>query len=383
MGGIQTVTRQLADGLIEKGHEVLVIANRYPTNLSKSDTSQKYRIIRFIHWGNQKINLKEPKSILLNVLGFLLFKRQLTKVESILRQYNPDVINIHFPHHQNKFAVKLIDRFPGIRLVTSLHGNEILKWYEKENGFVSNQISINARSSKQFIDQTTLLKASATVTTCSNWLKEKTIGICPEIEQDTQVIWNAVNLNVFDRVEPMTYDSAYFFSFGRLEPAKGFDILIHAYAGLIKDRKEDLPCLIIAGTGIEEQALKKLSEELGLQRKIIFTGRLSQIEIAAYCKGAVCNVVASRIEPFGISVLEALASERPFIGFNTGGIPEICSNTVTLINPDVTTLKVALISVVYENGFKLPTEQVKSLLANFTVEKMINSYLDVFSIRKI
>jgi glycosyltransferase involved in cell wall biosynthesis len=39
-------------------------------------------------------------------------------------------------------------------------------------------------------------------------------------------------------------------------------------------------------------------------------------------------------EPFGLTVVEALAAGLPLIATNSGGIPEICAGVATIINRD-------------------------------------------------
>ena len=62
---------------------------------------------------------------------------------------------------------------------------------------------------------------------------------------------------------------------------------------------------------------------LNLQNQVKFIGRIGKSEIDSYTQNAICNVIPSRREPFGIVVLEAIASGRSVLATDVGGIPEI------------------------------------------------------------
>lgn len=100
---------------------------------------------------------------------------------------------------------------------------------------------------------------------------------------------------------------------GRLEPNKGFALLIDAVAGLPPDRYS----LRIAGTGSEDKALQKRSVSL-LNVELI--GHLNDpVPFLAECD---VLVVPSRMEAFGLVCSEAKASGIPVIVSNVDGLPE-------------------------------------------------------------
>ena len=67
--------------------------------------------------------------------------------------------------------------------------------------------------------------------------------------------------------------------------------------------------------------------EKGLGARVRFLGHLRDPRDAI--ADADAFVSASRDEPLGLSVLEALAMERPVVGFAGGGIPEIVQDGTT------------------------------------------------------
>jgi glycosyltransferase involved in cell wall biosynthesis len=107
---------------------------------------------------------------------------------------------------------------------------------------------------------------------------------------------------------------------GNLIPWKGQEYFIRA-ARIIDERITDVKFLIV-GDGECRRRLEDLTKELGLEEKIIFAGARRDIpEVMA----AMDIIVHSSIspEPFARVIIEALASGKPLVGINSGGVPEI------------------------------------------------------------
>jgi glycosyltransferase involved in cell wall biosynthesis len=76
--------------------------------------------------------------------------------------------------------------------------------------------------------------------------------------------------------------------------------------------------------GRREAELKALAAKLGIERAACFLGFVADVHrLLAGCDLVVCT---SRIEPFGRSVLEAMACGKPVVASRVGGIPEIVGN---------------------------------------------------------
>ena len=114
---------------------------------------------------------------------------------------------------------------------------------------------------------------------------------------------------------------------GRLAPEKGLATLVRA-AALSRQR------LVLAGSGPEEPALRKLAVEVDAD--IAFTGHLEKPELKRLIGEAQALVLPSEwYENAPISLLEAYALGRPVIGTRIGGIPELVADGQTglLVEP--------------------------------------------------
>jgi mannosylfructose-phosphate synthase len=64
----------------------------------------------------------------------------------------------------------------------------------------------------------------------------------------------------------------------------------------------------------------KVVEEVDLEDRVIFTGYISDEEVAAYYHRAELFVLPSKYEPFGMTTLEAMACGTPAVVTKFGGI---------------------------------------------------------------
>ena len=120
---------------------------------------------------------------------------------------------------------------------------------------------------------------------------------------------------------------------GRIVPWKGQDVFLRAMARVVRSCPNAMA--LIVGSAAGKQAaqeyyrqLEKLVEELGLSDNVIFTGFRRDIpEIMAASDVVVHS--ASRPEPFGRVVVEAMAANRPVVATAAGGVLEIIDDQET------------------------------------------------------
>jgi glycosyltransferase involved in cell wall biosynthesis len=111
---------------------------------------------------------------------------------------------------------------------------------------------------------------------------------------------------------------------GRLIGWKGVNYLLEALGQLDPTVK-----LVILGDGEERAALERQARTLGIANRVFFIGRVEQIELPRYYAISDLVVLTSLThETFSIVACEALGCERPVIGTNVGGIPELVEERV-------------------------------------------------------
>ncbi len=130
---------------------------------------------------------------------------------------------------------------------------------------------------------------------------------------------NFSNLSPVSKVSPKNVPV--FVSYGRMVPKKGFDDLLQAFRQVLE--KEPNARLLVGGDGKEKARLLQRVAKLDLESRVSFVGWVEEVK-PFLAQGAVF-VLPSRDEPFGIVLLEVMASGVPVVTTRTGGACEILS----------------------------------------------------------
>ncbi len=85
---------------------------------------------------------------------------------------------------------------------------------------------------------------------------------------------------------------------------------------------DDDTSLLIVGTGPAEPILKKMSSELGLDDRVIFTGFVPNEELALYYAAGDASILASKFETQGLVVIEAMACGLPVAAIDYRALKE-------------------------------------------------------------
>lgn len=132
---------------------------------------------------------------------------------------------------------------------------------------------------------------------------------------------------------------------GHLQPGKGVDLVLNAFRLL----NEQIPGshLHLVGTGRYAREYKELIRELNIEDTVQLHGHKSRDELSRIYKGADICVFPSRVDAFPSVVLEAMASGKPIVATNVGGIPEIikCNRNGLLVEPNVDSVMKALLKL--------------------------------------
>jgi glycosyltransferase involved in cell wall biosynthesis len=118
--------------------------------------------------------------------------------------------------------------------------------------------------------------------------------------------------------------------------------------------------------------LKELIKESeDIKDQVIFTGFIDYKEMPSFLKIANVIVVPSMWEePFGLTVLEAMAAGVPLIATRSGGIPEVCEGAAILIDRDniVNQLADAIVHL-YENPKEAELLKEKAQMKSWSFDK--------------
>ncbi len=167
---------------------------------------------------------------------------------------------------------------------------------------------------------------------------------------------------------------------GRLVSDKGVDLLLKALAQL--KRQGLTPGLTIIGTGPEEKPLRQQAQRLGLDDQVRFVGEKQDAELFALLNAHQILVVPSRWrEPFGVVALEGIACGCVVAGSEGGGLKNTIGPCgVTFPNDDSQALAAALQQLLSQPALlKNCRAQATAHLARFQPAVVAKKYLELFA----
>ncbi len=136
-------------------------------------------------------------------------------------------------------------------------------------------------------------------------------------------------------------------SVGTLEPRKNLDVLIKAYAQLVREKKIPHRLVLIGGGGWRYGRLIDLIESLGIRDRVMFPGFVPLDALPWWYAAAEVFVFPSLYEGFGLPPLEAMACGTPVIASNASSLPEVVGDAGLQVDPrDVNALTSAIARVV-------------------------------------
>ncbi len=120
---------------------------------------------------------------------------------------------------------------------------------------------------------------------------------------------------------------------GTIEPRKGIDTLLAAWATLAASRPG--VSLVIAGKpGWYTDRLHVRVRQLGLEKHVHWTGYVPAAVLPALYSAAEVFVFPSRYEGFGLPPLEAMACGTPVVSSSAAALPEVVGDAGLLVPPD-------------------------------------------------
>jgi glycosyltransferase involved in cell wall biosynthesis len=162
---------------------------------------------------------------------------------------------------------------------------------------------------------------------------------------------------------------------GRLEPQKGFDVLLRA----LRDVAD--ATLVLIGDGSEREQLRSLASSLGLDDRIVWMGWSA--DIRPYLPTFDVFALPSRFEGFPLVVLEALLAETAVLATDVGSVREAVRDEETglLVPPDdADALAASLRRLLADADLRrsLGSRGRRLVLDRFTAQHMARSFAAIY-----
>ena len=188
------------------------------------------------------------------------------------------------------------------------------------------------------------------------------------------LIYNGIDLERYTNKSDIKISPKQIIAVGRLSKIKGFDLLIQAVAAI------KTPCqLVIAGDGPEKENLENLAKMLGIEKKVIFTGRLEKQQLIHFYQESSIFCMSSYNEGMSNAMLEAIACGLPVVTTQVGGAAELVKgNGVIVPCGDSFAIQEAL-ETLLDNPERMAQCQKQSLqiASEFSWDIVTNSFIDL------
>ncbi|TSC96066.1 MAG: Glycosyl transferase group 1 [Parcubacteria group bacterium Athens1014_10] len=309
-GGIGNSCFQQVKGLSENGHQVTVftLRGRVAGMTSPQLPHNKFEVVRI------RPLIKYGKAGFLPQLPFYLKKF--------------DLIHLHYPFFG---AAELINFF-GKPIVLQYHMDVVGK------GLLGSFFKFHTK----FVAPRIIKKADLIICSSFDYIKNSNIdGYFQKKTDKFREMPFGTDLNIFKPEEKnlsllvkhnLNKENKIILFVGGLDKAhyfKGVDKLLQAGAKLLK--KEEKLKLLIVGEGDLKNSYKKLSEDLGVSKNVVFAGRVSNEDLPEYYNLAdiFCLPSTDKSEAFGIVLLEAMACAKPIVASDLPGVRTVINDGET------------------------------------------------------
>ena len=301
-GGGQLAVHHLACALSAKGHDVHALYSKHPDE--KIEVEVPYQV----HWAQHH----DFATVNLNIFSYPKVLAPLARKEKfdVIHGNAEEAFGVGNIAARTKAAYVFTSHAPNIPNTGMLGGMlQPIQFLKSVNTYLLRQAMMEADRVVAF-------------SRFSRDLIIKGLGNSKEVE----VIPPGIESSWFE-VERNPVDSNRILFWGRIEEEKGLPELFIALKK-VTEKITDLK-LTLAGEGNRLQEYKTRVADLGLAANVEFSNWLSDRELKSLAGRSRFGVFPSRIESFGLSVVEAMAAGLPVIAARGGAIPENIEEDVT------------------------------------------------------
>jgi len=303
IGGVESHVMALAKELIKKGHRATVFTSRHDPNLDLRENVDGIDVRRI-------------------PMRAMLFQTPMTpRLVREIQKEDWDVIHSHSPPPLTAYYAAKASRLCKTPLVHTHHCDpelpstmgRVVTWVYQRTLLAS-----TLRRASRIIVYT----ESYAATSLAIW-KYPTVCVPTGLDIDRfgpQADGNAI------RERHRLEDRKVVLFVGRLTEHKGIQTLIEAAPLLPEDT-----AFVLVGPGEFPRAWTRLMRQLGVEDRFLKVGKVPESELPAYYSA--CDLLVlpsvSRLEAFGLVLVEAMASGKPVVASDIPGVRDVLKDGVT------------------------------------------------------
>lgn len=366
-----------AEELVRKGCEVKVVSpvpwSPVPIRWLKGKWEAYARIpLRTVRDGIEVYYpryIAFPRAYFFEYSGWFYYLGLRRTIEKIHREFPFDIIHAHVALPDG-YGALLVNRVYKKPLVVTIHGLDM-----------ATIIHRNDRCKRRIFE---VLATASKVICVSSKLRKQCLGVYDD-DAKFDIVSNGISpakiLEAPGHFREKYEGKKVLLTVGWLYKLKGHDYVIRALPEII----ERVPALVylIVGSGPEEDCLKRLVDQLGLNDYVEFCGWKDHETVMEYMSICDLFVMPSWDEAFGVVYVEAMAHGKPVIACRGQGIEDVIvdSETGLLVkSKDLESLKEAMIRLLIDRRLAedMGRRGKQVVLSDFTWEKSAQKLLEVY-----
>jgi glycosyltransferase involved in cell wall biosynthesis len=337
--------------------------------LQKSEIFKEYNISNADYYENKMkdifyLNYKIKLSL------FRKNKINICEYKNIVNEFKPDIIHSHL-YLAELVSREYISNRP--KYVTHVHDNIVQFRRFSIKTIIYKSLLTNYYERLRLLNK---YKQTKTHFICISEETKKFIhnNLPKKVRKKTIILPNAIDLNRFSLIKKtITNDSCVqFISIGSLATRKNHLFLIDVIDNL-KNKGYSVH-LTILGEGVERFNIENKIQKLNLNNEITLKGNVS--EIVSYLDGSNIYLHSAISEPFGLVLLEAMASGLPVVSLDGKGNRDIVKDNYNGFLIEDISIDLMCEKIIYLLNNKKEYERISQNAVDFSKKFSINGYAD-------
>jgi len=321
-GGVELHAYSISKELVKLGHKVTYFTGAIPNCKDKiTIEGVNYKRLDFLSLIKRSYN---PQQLSFTRQFFFLLKAKLAQKKKLLENEKFDVFHGHI--YSAGLTALSLGKASQSKIINTIHGSYYKYWKQ----LVKNPLTVSFyRQMERRLAPYLAKRCHHQIHTdydfaeiVKSWCNQRT-------KTKINTVLNGVDVDIFSpdtkpNAQLKEEEGPIVMTTRRLVVKNGVLYLAKAFKKVV-DRFPKAK-LIIIGDGPEKTRITKEIDELGIVKNVHFIGMVANKEIPSYLASADIVVVPSIVEASSISVLEAMAMNKPVVASDIPGIREITNN---------------------------------------------------------
>lgn len=328
VGGYEIGCKQAVDALKGKGHEVLVLTSNYGIG----EPLEEDGVLRLLQFSSDPY-LLQRKILYKEIANQFTFKK-------ICRYFKPDILFVWNLSHVSVTLLNVAQKMK-IPVCYYVFDGWLSEWVSDQWSGMQNKTSICAQSIRAAgflfgLESPTELPALHNAIFASNYLKKMALKQNMAFSENA-VVWWGIDTGRFMSRERDYKATVKLLYVGQIISHKGVHTIVDAL-DIARKRiglSQEITLTIVGDTLQVPEYVAELQKTIalkGLEPFVQFTGKLDNEQLPSiYANHDVFVFASIWDEPFGITLLEAMASGLAVLGTATGGSSEILRDSINAL----------------------------------------------------